>query len=205
MDSSGPGTIRNFTDDSPDKADGTTGFLAVCLSVILGVGMGFGFSFLEFELPFFLEELMLGTICAGATAYCLGKFLDMPDGLIYKRVGPAAGFGALVGLLLFGVWYGFDPSMGFPAIGGFAGFCAGLPVAASFGLFGGESRPIGFFEVTNVGFSAVIGMGIAFWFALEAEEFDFYFIFGLGSLFGLLPTMLGSRIHLGEFLQQFGD
>jgi hypothetical protein len=179
------------------------GFLAIALSMLFGGLIGFGFSMLEFELPFFLEELILGTLCATATAFCLGKFKEMPEGLLFKRLYPAAAYGALVGCCLYGIWWTFDPSAGLVWVGVIVGFCSGLPIGVSFGLAGGESRPLGLLEFGNViislGLGLILGLFIAF------DDGDFYYVPGLAGLLGLIPTMFGGRINLWEIIQHFED
>ena len=177
------------------------GFLAISLSTLFGGAIGFGFSMLEFELPFFLEEVLLGTVCATATAFCLGKFKEMPEGLLMQRLLPAAAYGALVGCCLYAIWWTFDPSAGLIVVGAIAGFCSGLPIAVSFGLAGGESRPLGSLEFLNV--VASIGLGVLLGFLLGLEFEDFYVVPGAAGILGLVPTMFGGRINLYEILQHF--
>lgn len=178
-----------------------TAFLAVTLSTIAGGAMGYGLSVLEFELPFFLEEIGLGVICAVATAYCIGKFQDMPEGLLLARLGPAALYGASVGLCLFMVWYSFDPSAGFPVIGMIAGFCTGVPICVSFGLAGGESRPVGRIELMNFGVSMGVGVLMGLWVCMD--DGDFYMLPGVMGALGLIPTIMGGRVNLAELMEYF--
>lgn len=179
------------------------GFLAIALSMVFGGLIGFGFSLVEGELPFFLEELLLGTACATTTAFCLGKFKDMPEGLLFKRLYPAAAYGALVGCCLYLIWWTFDPSAGLIWVGVIAGFCSGLPIAVSFGLAGGESRPLGMLEFGNVVVSLGLGFLIGVFFGFE--DGDYYFIPGFAGLLGLIPTMFGGRINLWEMMQHFDN
>lgn len=175
--------------------------LGIALTTAFGGILGMGLSFLSFELPFFLEELGLGALCALGAAYSLGKMLEMPDGLLGPRLLPATLFGACVGLCLFGVWWSFDPSAGFPVIGMIAGFCSSIPICVSFGLTGGESRPIGRLEFINVGVSLALGILMAFLFAVE--EFDLDFVPGIARILGLIPTLLGARINLIDIAHMF--
>ena len=66
-----------------------TAFVAVVLSTILGAACGYGIEFFELEMPFFLEEILLGLICAVGTAFCICKFQEIPEGLMSSRLGPA--------------------------------------------------------------------------------------------------------------------
>ena len=174
-------------------------FVALCLTAVFGGALGYGIEFTELEMPFFLEELLLGIICATFTAFCLGKFLDMPDGLIFRRLGPAAGYGALVGICLFSIWWSFDPSAGFTVIGAIAGFCSGLPIIVSYGLAGGESRVLGTLEFLNVVGSLVFGLVAGVF--LSFEEGEFYIVPGIMGMIGLIPTLLGGRINVMEMLE----
>ena len=195
----GPGAERTQSEALKEVGHSRmVAFLAISLSSMLGTGLGFGISLLETELPFFLEEVIIGVLCAVAAAFCIGKFQEMPEGLLYARLGPAAGFGALVGMCLFAIWWSFDPSAGLPVIGGIAGLCAGIPVAVSFGLAGGESRPLGQLEFLNVLMSMGIGFGIGILCCLEYG--DFYWVPGIAGILALAPTFLGGRINLNELL-----
>jgi hypothetical protein len=196
-----PTKTVNFT--SGTEASALAGFVAIALSTILGTGLGYGISLLETELPFFLAEVLLGVICATGAAFALAKFQDMPEGLMAKRLGPAAGFGALVGLCLFAIWWTFDPQAGFPVIGGIAGLCSGVPIAVSFGLLGGESRPLGTLEYMNVLMS--LGGGALFAIFIAFEDADFYIVPGIAGIIGLLPTLFGGRINMVEVAAQLSD
>ena len=178
----------------------TMGLVAVLLSTFLGGGLGFALEYLELEIPFFFEELALGLICALAAAFNLGKFQEMPEGLLSKRLGPAALFGALVGVCLYAIWWTFDPSSGLLVVGMIAGFCAGLPIVVSFGLAGGESRPLGQLEFLNVGASMALGLAIGLFIGVESE--DLYIMPGMAGIFGLIPTLLGGRINLYELFSE---
>jgi hypothetical protein len=173
--------------------------LAVLMSAVLGGLLGLGIEITNLEMPFFLEEILLGVLCSSGVAYALGKIQEMPDGLLFPRLGPAAAYGALVGLCLFAIWYTFDPSVGFVGIGAIAGVCCGLPVAVSFGLMGGQSRPLGALEFGNVLLSMAIGAGLAIVVALDGE--DFYIVPGFAGILALIPTLLGGRINLKEILE----
>lgn len=173
--------------------------LAVVMSMVLGSLMGLAIEITNLEMSFFLEEIMLGVLCSLGVAYALGKIQEMPDGLLFPRLGPAAAYGALIGLCLFGIWYTFDPSVGFVAIGAIAGVCCGLPVAVSFGLMGGQSRPLGALEFGNVLLSMAIGAGLAIFVALDGG--DFYIVPGFAGILALIPTLLGGRINLKEILE----
>ena len=185
--------------DQPVRPQGVglatiTFLLSVSLTTMLGALIGFGFSVLDFELPFFLEEIALGVICAVGAAFCIGKFQDMPDGLLYTRLGPAGALGGVVGLCLFGIWWSFDPSAGFPVIGAIAGFCSSIPICVSFGLAGGESRPLGGPELMNVVVSLGVGFLIGLWFCFEVGETDY--VPGAMGILGLIPTFFGARVNL---------
>ena len=180
-----------------------TAFIAVILSTILGASCGYGIEFFELEMPFFLEEILLGLICASGTAFCICKFQDIPEGLILARLIPAAAYGTLVGLCLFCIWWSFDPSAGFTVVGGIAGFCSGIPVAVSFGLMGGESRPLGQLEFLNVIISLGLGMIMAVF--IVFDDGDLYGATGVCGLLALVPTVIGGRINLSEMLAYFSD
>lgn len=183
-------------------------FIAVMLSMALGGLLGLGLELTDPDLPFFLEEVLLGTICATVTAFSLGKIQELPEGVIFGRLGPAASYGALVGLCLFAIWWTFDPSAGFIAIGAIAGICSGIPVAVSFGLMGGQSRPLGTLEFGNVLISMAGGFGIGMLVVLGSEyDMDFSIIPGIGGILALVPTLFGGRINLkdmAEMLPQGG-
>lgn len=196
-------------DTSAHVSTGKT-LLAVGMSVMVGGLLGLVLELTQIEMPFFLEEILLGTLCCVGTAYGLGKIQEMPDGLLFPRLGPAAGFGALVGLCLYGIWYSFDPPVGFVAIGVIAGICCGIPVAVSFGLMGGQSRPLGLMEFGNVLISMAMGFGIACFIAMGDEYdpgFDFYLVPGVAGILALLPTLFGGRINLKELMEHlnFGE
>jgi len=161
--------------------------------------MGFGLSVIDLDMPFFLSEILMGVVCAVVTAYCIGKFQDMPEGLLGARLLPAALYGASVGLCLFMVWWSFDPTAGFPVIGMIAGFCTGIPICVSFGLAGGESRRIGTTELANFGIS--LGLGVIIALFLFLEEGDFYLMPGVVGALGLLPTLMGGRLNLADIMQ----
>jgi hypothetical protein len=200
-EASDTGSVSAKTTGPTGEVSLLAGFLAISLSMLLGGVIGFGFSVMEFGLPFFLEEILLGTVCATATAFCLGKFQEMPEGLLFQRLYPAAAYGALVGFCLYAIWWTFDPSAGFVVIGVIAGFCSGLPIAVSFGLAGGESRPLGSLEFTNVVVSVALGALIGVFLGLEVEEFSV--VPGAAGILGLVPTMFGGRINLYEIFEHF--
>lgn len=172
--------------------------VSIILTMTLGGLMGFGVEFAELELPFFLEEIALGLICSVAATFCIGKIRDIPDGLIFARLGPAAWFGFLVGLCLYLIWWSFDPPGGFVIIGVIGGLCASLPIAVSFGMMDGESHPFGMAETLNVGAGAVI-LGILAFVVTE----DFYPAVGFAGLGGLVPSLLGGRVDTLAVLQVF--
>lgn len=180
-----------------------TSFVAVVLSVMLGGIMGLGFQFLTIDLPFFVAELLLGAMCAGVTAYLVGKFTDMPDGLIFPRVLPAVGFGAVVGVALFCIWWAFDPAGGYVYIGSVAGFCAGVPIVVSYGLLGGESRPLGLLEFSNLIVGFLVGAGLGFFIALEDGGMEA--LSGLTGIFALIPTLFGGRINMYRIMAEIAD
>ena len=180
------------------RSAGKTG-LAVLMSMVLGGLLGLAIELTNLEMPFFLEEILLGVICSLGVAFALGKIQEMPDGLLFPRLGPAAAYGALIGLCLFGIWYTFDPSVGFIAIGAIAGVCCGLPVAVSFGLMGGQSRPLGLLEFGNVLLSLAMGAGFGIFVAMDSG--DFYLVPGFAGILALIPTLLGGRINLKEILE----
>ena len=203
----GPGRQVDFFDPSQEDTSAhlstSKAVLAVTLSTVLGGLLGLGLEFSQLEMPFFFEEILLGLICAVSTAYSLGKIQEMPEGLLMKRLGPAAGFGTLVGLCLFGIWWSFDPPVGFVAIGAVAGFCSGIPIAVSFGLTGGQSRPLGRLEFGNVLLSMGLGFVIACFVGLGDEYdpgFDFYIVPGISGTLALVPTLFGGRISLAELM-----
>lgn len=169
--------------------------LAIGIATVFGGALGFTWDRIPMDLPFALEQITLGTICATGTAFLIGKFQDMPHWKLNKRLWPAAMFGAIVGLCLYAVWWSFDPAVGGLGIGLCAGFCAGLPVVISFGLAGGESRPMGKLEFLNLGVSLLMGVVVAFIFVLEDDPANFPGVLGLC---GLLPTLAGNRINLVE-------
>ena len=179
-------------DSSDEGVDGSwlLLFVAVGLATALGAGLGLAVQISELELPFFLEELGLGVLCSVVTAYAVGKLKEIPEGLLFPRLLPAAAFGALVGLCLFGVWWAFDPSAGFVVIGAIAGFCSGIPVAVSFGLLGGEGRNLSWLEFANVGAGALLGFVIG---AFFLEDFDLGV--GFAGVGGLIPCLTGGRIQ----------
>lgn len=184
------GEFRSITEDP--KAT-FTAFIAIALSSICGGGMGYFISRYEIEMPFFLEEVLLGTICAVITAFCLAKLLELPEGLVVPRLLPAGGFGALVGVCLYAIWWSLDPPVGLTAVGAIAGVCAAVPITVSFGLFGGESAPLGMLEFGNVLGGLVVGFFVAIWFGLEIG--DIYWIPGIMGICGLLPTFAGGRLN----------
>lgn len=176
--------------------------LALALAVFFGGLLGLGWEHLPMELPFFLEELLLGIICATATAYVIGKFQDMPHWRLFPRLWPAALFGAVVGTCLYAIWWSFDPAVGGLGIGMWAGFCAGLPVVVSFGLAGGESRPLGKLEFTN--FAVSLGVGALFALFIVVEDDPSLFP-GFVGVCGLLPTLAGNRVNLWEMMEHFSS
>lgn len=179
------------------------GILAVALSMLFGGALGYGISILEMEMPFLLEEVLLGALCASVTAWCLSKFQELPEGLAAGRIVPATAYGALVGLCLYAIWWTFDPSAGFVVIGAIAGFCSGLPVAVSYGLGGGENRALGSLEFMNVFISIGVGLALGVFLSFELEEF--YLIPGVAGLLGLIPTALGGRLNLNQILQHMSS
>ena len=170
-----------------------TAFVAILLSSIFGGSLGFAITHFEIEMPFFLEEILLGSFCAVATAFCLAKMIDLPEGLIGQRLLPAAGFGSLVGVCLYAIWWSFDPSFGMVTVGAIAGFCSGAPITVSFGLHGGKSAPLGMLEFGNVIGGIMVGMMVAIWICLE--DGDFYLVPGITGFCGLLPTTAGGRMN----------
>lgn len=177
-------------------------FVSVVLSAVFGGAIGVGFEFMEVELPFVLTEIILGSACAVFTAFMVALFVEMPDWKRYRRMISAVGFGALVGLALYCIWYAFDPPYGFMAIGAIAGVCSGFPVVVSFGLLGGECRPLGLLEFSNVlgGFL----LGACFGFVL-LEEVSLEAWIGAAGITALIPTFFGGRINLWEILREFNS
>ncbi len=174
------------------------GVVAIGLVTAFGAALGLAWDLSDLDLPFFLEEVSLGIVCAVASAFLLGKFDDMPPHLLRRRLLPAGVFGAIVGLCLFCIWWAFDPPAGSLAIGAFAGFLAGLPIVVSFGLLGGESRPLGLLEFLNMAVGLLVGGGLGLWIALDQEDSSFFF--GFLGLIGLIPAMVGGRVNLWEVL-----
>lgn len=177
-------------------------FLAVMLSAAFGAALGFGLEFMELELPFVVAEILLGSVCAVFTAFVVAMFVEMPDWKRYQRMVPAIGFGGLVGFALFSIWYVFDPPYGFVAIGAIAGICSGFPVAVSFGLLGGECRPLGLLEFSNllIGFLVGAGLGI-----FAVEDFGIEACLGTAGLTALIPTFVGGRINLWEIIREINE
>lgn len=172
----------------------------VSLGLVMGLGgfVGVAWEAFDLDLPFLLEELVLGVLCSTICAVLLGMYRGMMSHQIFHRALPAALLGAFVGACLYGFWWSFDPPLGGLGVGLVAGFCAGLPVIVSFGLAGGESRPLGTTEFSNLLLSLVLGAVIGLGFASEVEEWSL--LPGFIGAGGLLPTLLGGRISLWDIL-----
>lgn len=179
------------------------GLVAIGLVTSFGAALGLGWDLSELDLPFFLEEISLGVLCAVTAAYLLGKFQDMPTHQITRRLLPAGAFGAIVGFCLFCIWWAFDPSAGALAIGAFAGFLSGLPIVVSFGLFGGESRPMGGLEFLNMAVGLLVGAGLGLWISLDQDDSSLFM--GLLGLVGLIPALAGGRVNMWEVLSYFSE
>lgn len=174
-------------------------FLAVMLSVVTGGVLGLLLQLLDPDLPFSLVEAGLGALCATITAFAISTFVETPDWQRFQRIVPATGFGALVGIALFSIWDIFDLPGGYIAIGSLAGFFAGLPIAVSFGLLGGESRPVGKVEYFHLLIGFVVGcmVGLAFF----DGDGDYEYL-GVGGAFALLPALFGGRVNLWDYFGQ---
>jgi hypothetical protein len=177
--------------------------VAIGLATVLGGVLGLGWDHIPMDLPFFLEEVLLGLTCSTATAFLIGKFQDMPSWQLYPRLWPAALFGAAVGICLYGIWWTLDPSVGGLGIGLFAGFFGGVPVVVSFGLLGGESRPMGQLEFYNMVVS--LGVGFLLGLMLLAEDADITSMPAVLGIAGLFPALAGNRINIWDVMRHTGN
>lgn len=178
------------------KEAGASAF-AVILATLLGGFLGAAFGVLEMELPFVLDELLLGVLSAVGIAYVVGKHQGMEERNLLPRLFSAAWFGGLVGTCLFGIWWSFDPPGGWMVIGACAGFFSGLPIIISFGLSGGESKNLGKWEFFNVFSSIVIGAAIGA--LLCAEDGEYFAVPGYAGAAGLLPAVFAGKFSIGEW------
>jgi hypothetical protein len=191
--------------------------VALGLATALGGVIGFAWDWLEVELPFALAELLLGAICATGCALAIGLFQGMPSWKLTPRLLPAALFGSLAGLCLSCIWWSWDLPGGGLAVGLVAGFFSAPPVIVSFGLLGGESRPIGALELSNTVINIAAGTFVAFFVVLGDVEnlsslSDLSDLAGAAGLIGLVSAFGGGRANIWQVMQQarsgddwFGD
>jgi hypothetical protein len=169
---------------------------AMAATTISGAGLGLVLEALQPDLPFAVPVLLLGGMVAALTAVVLAKIEDLPPGLIAPRVLPALALGLLVGVYTWGLWWSFDPASSWLAVGATAGFFAGTPVAFSFGLAGGKSRPLGMAEWTNILTSAAVALVFGFLFGIDDPDM----IPGIAGGLGLISSLFAGRANLWQLL-----
>lgn len=179
---------------------------AVPIAIVTLFGGGLGWLWQEFGvgLPFLLEQLLLGTICAAACAGLVACLQSMPTWQLWPRLGPAAAFGAIVGFCTFSFWWTFELPIGGLGMGLVAGFFSAFPVVISFGLFGGESRPIREEEFLHQAVGLAIGIGIGL-IAMMTDGGDQHTVPGVMAIFGLLSACFGGRINTIELLRHLDE
>lgn len=196
--------------DSPTLLGGSSSFgqapawhaiSAMAGATAFGAGLGLLLEAVQPDLPFGPLVLMLGALVAVVTSFTLGKIQDLPPGLMAPRVLPALPFGLMVGAYLWGLWWSFEPTEGWLGIGAAAGFFVGSPIAFSFGLAGGKSRPLGRVEWTN--FLVNFCMAVVFGFFLGIDDFDM--APGIIGGLGLLAGLLAGRVNLWHILSAFNE
>jgi hypothetical protein len=196
--------------DSPTLLGGSSSFgqapawqaiSAMAGATAFGAGLGLLLQALQPNLPFGPLVLMLGVLVAVVTAFTLGKIQELPPGLLAPRVLPSLAFGLMVGAYVWAFWWSFEPSDGWLAVGATAGFFAGSPIAFSFGLAGGKSRPLGRIEWLNF----LINFGVAAAFGLLLGIDDFYIAPGITGGLGLIASLLAGRVNLWHVVSALNE
>lgn len=172
---------------------------ATGLTAALAGAGGFLCERLEMDLGPWLM-LALSALSGLGSAALIGLFQGLPGWKWHPRLPTAGLAGALAGMSVFAVWWGFDLSIGSAGVAALGGGCAAWSTAVSFGLMGGESRAPGWTELANLASSLVLGLILIFPFVAETEEVEAgVAMFGLAAL---LPLLAGGRFSLLEVAAQ---